>query len=415
MSVRATMLCTAANLENSRLVVGPVVKPIKVGVVGCGRRTCYNVVYKTLIYDEYELCALCDIRPERAQAALKIAQDEFKASPRVYTDYRDMFKNEELDAVILMLDPDKQIPIACDAMNAGLHVMAEVPLTYSLDECWQLVVTAERTQKIFMLMEQLRYSGYIRAWRTMIDEGVLGKPLYVEGQYFHYLPGMHYMDDKGLFYPPQQVKDLPKQWRTWRDIQPSIGYLPHELSPLLYAINDRVVKVVGMSTRKQGYLHPEYEYADMQAALMHTEKDVILRMAVNFGTPSDSHCAHWHHIKGSLGAVESPRTAKDTFKFFRCGWQIADPIDMPWSSKRVDAPPAAVNSGHGDLDYYVFAYFADAVLHHIPVDIDVYQAVETAAPAILAAHSIEHNNKPIDVPNFRPGPHRQAGQMPQIV
>ncbi|MBN1435467.1 MAG: Gfo/Idh/MocA family oxidoreductase [Sedimentisphaerales bacterium] len=413
MCARATMLCTSPSVENALPVAKADFTPIKVGIVGCGRRTCYNVVPKTLAYDEYDLRAVCDIRPELCKRAVELAREQQKTDVNSYTDYREMFKSEQLDAVIFMLDPDKQIPMACEAMEHGLHVMVEVPLTYSIDDCWKLVTTVERTGKIFMLMEQLRYSGYIRAWRHLIDQGVIGRPLFVEGQYFHYLPGMHYMDDEGMFYSPQEGPNNPDAKLTWRGKYPPIVYLPHELSPMLYAINDRVVRVVGMSSREQSYKHPQLQYADMQAALMHTANDVIMRMAVNFGTPDDRTNSHWHHIKGTEGSVESPRSAKDTFKMYAEGWQLPNAIDMPWSSQRTNAPAEAINSGHGGLDYYVFAYFADAVLHGVKLDLDVYDAVNTAAPAILAAKSIAENNMPQDVPDFRPGPHRAAGEMPK--
>ena len=74
--------------------------------------------------------------------------------------------------------------------------------------------------------------------------------------------------------------------------------------------------------------------------------------------------------------------------------------------------PEAAGSGHGDLDYFVFAQFADALLHDVAPEVDVYTAVETAAPAILAAKSIAEDNAPQDVPRFRPGTEREAGEAP---
>ena len=41
----------------------------------------------------------------------------------------------------------------------------------SMEDCWRVVTTAERTGTVFMLMEQVRFSGYIRAWRRIVDAG----------------------------------------------------------------------------------------------------------------------------------------------------------------------------------------------------------------------------------------------------
>ncbi|MCX5974988.1 MAG: Gfo/Idh/MocA family oxidoreductase, partial [Coprothermobacterota bacterium] len=47
---------------------------------------------------------------------------------RGYTDFERMLAGEELDAVAVQVDPDKQVPLACRAMEAGCHVMMEVPV-----------------------------------------------------------------------------------------------------------------------------------------------------------------------------------------------------------------------------------------------------------------------------------------------
>src|SRR5690606_37399608 len=56
--------------------------------------------------------------------------------------------------------------------------------------------------------------------------------------------------------------------------------------------------------------------------------------------------------------------------------------------ERVDAPPEARGSGHGDADYYNHVAFRDAVRGERPLEFDVYRALDTAAPAIRAAESI---------------------------
>ena len=176
-------------------------------------------------------------------------------------------------------------------------------------------------------------------------------------------------------------------------------------------------RVVAMSTRQQSYQVPDLRKPDIQVALMHTEKDVVMRMAVGHNTTAlprqGGGSSHWHHVKGTLGVLESPRASWDKPKLWVHDWQLSEAVQMPWDTPRVDAPPEAAGSGHGDLDYYVFAQFADAVLRGVPPELDVYKAVETAAPAILAATSIAEDNTPQDVPDFRPGPDREAGVAPK--
>lgn len=393
----------------------PITKQIRLGLVGLGHRAVYNVIPKAMTFDDYTLCSVCDIRKDVTNTVVSDIKNKYDKDVRGYTDYDEMLKSEELDAVAIQVDPDKQVPLACKAMEAGLHVMTEVPAAYTVEDCWKLVTTVERTGKVYLLMEQLRYCGYVQAWRNIIKKGVIGKPIFAEGEYFHNKPDAFYQDERGVFYFMHQALGNPNAKPTWRHIVPTITYLPHELSPLLHMLDDRVVRVTGMSVRNKSYRYENLERADIQVALMHTEKDVIMRLGVSHSTPSiprgELH-SHWHHIKGTEGVLEWMRSNNDSGKLWVDNWHIDNPIEVPWSLKRTDAPSEAKGSGHGDADYYVFAVFADALLRGIKPEFDVYKAVESAAPAILAAESIEDNNNPRDIPDFRLGINRKPGEMP---
>ena len=415
MRPRATLLETRG--FRNVLDMPPVENPIRLGVAGLGHRAVGNVLPKAMAYDDYRLAAVCEVREELLETVRADLRSRHGLDVPGYTDFDRMIAGEELDAVAVVIDPDKQVPLACRAMEAGLHVMMEVPTAYTIEDCWRLVTAVERTGRVFLLMEQSRYAGRVQAWRQIVQTGVIGKPVFVEGEYFGHKPDAYFQDARGRFYTPEQAARRPEARPAWRQLVPTITYLPHELSPLLYVIDDRVARVVGMSTRSPSYNYPNLNKADIQAALMHTEKDVVMRMAVGHSTAAFDRGGtnHWHHIKGTVGVLETRRAPYESDKLWVDGWHLEAPLAVPWSHKRTDAPPEAAGSGHGDMDYYTFAYFADAVLRGEPIEFDVYRAVETAAPAILAARSIEEGNVPLDVPDFRPGPHRKPGEPPRGV
>ena len=93
--------------------------------------------------------------------------------------------------------------------------------------------------------------------------------------------------------------------------------------------------------------------------------------------------------------------------------QMHDMAEVDWRFERTDAPAEARASGHGDADYYVHAAFRDAVREGKALEFDVYRAIETAAPAILAAESIDRWTQPMNVPDFRPANARPAGTTPE--
>jgi hypothetical protein len=150
----------------------------------------------------------------------------------------------------------------------------------------------------------------------------------------------------------------------------------------------------------------------MQVALMKTEKDAILRMAKSSAQPHPHRNYHWYQVMGTKGRVEWKRADRDRPKLWLHDAQMHDLADVDWRYERTDAPPDARGSGHGDADYYVHAAFRDAVLGRQPLAFDVYKAMDTAAPAILAAESIARRSAPLAVPDFRPNVSRPSGQMP---
>jgi predicted dehydrogenase len=276
-----------------------------------------------------------------------------------------------------------------------------------------LVLAVERTGRVYQSAEQTRYRGFVEAWRGLVGEGRLGHVTLCEGQYFHYLAHRKFQDPRtGAFYGPDQIAAHPEARPTWSQRMPPIHYLPHELSPMLYVLDDRVVEVVGMGTRSPSYAHPEVAQPDMQVALMKTERDTILRMANSSAQPHPHQNYHWYQLVGTRGRVEWKRAQRDLPKLWLADVQMHDLADVDWRYERLDAPAAARGSGHGDADYYVHAAFRDAVLGRRPLQFDVYRAVETAAPAILAAESIARGTELLRVPDFRPGPDRRAGHAP---
>ncbi len=94
---------------------------------------------------------------------------------------------------------------------------------------------------------------------------------------------------------------------------------------------------------------------------------------------------------------------RDLPKMWRADGQMFDMAEVDRRWERTDPHPEAKGSGHGDADVYPHINFRDAILEGKPLEFDVYKAVDTAAPAILAADSIAQGSIPLKVPDFRKG------------
>jgi predicted dehydrogenase len=254
----------------------------------------------------------------------------------------------------------------------------------------------------------------VDAWRRLVADGSLGEITFCEGQYIGYYGTTQFFQDPatGEFCGVADLDDHPGAAPTWLQRMPPIHYLPHELSPMLKVLDDRVVEVVAMSTDAPSKSHPEIGQPDIQVALMKTERGAVLRLATGFTQPVPHRGHHWYQVMGTKGSVEWKRSERGLPKMWLAEGQMHDVAEVDWRFERTDAPAEARASGHGDADYYVHAAFRDAVLEGTPPELDVYGAMDTAAPAILAAQSIERGTMPLRVPDFRPGSTRSVGAAP---
>lgn len=387
---------------------------IRIAVVGLGYRAVGAWIPLIQKVKGYRIVAICD--PIKAIHDAARAQLQQPGEVKSYARYEDVLADPNVDAIALTVRCREQGALAAMALEAGKHVNAEVPAAHRIEDCWRIVVAQERSGKVYHLAEQTRYWGFVDGWRKLVAEGKLGRVTFCEGQYLGYYGTKLFFQDPqtGKFCGVEELKDHPAAKPTYLQSMQPIECLPHELSPMLKVLDDRVVEVTAMSTRSPSYSHPEIAQPDIQVALMKTEKDAILRLACGFTQPvPHARGHHWYQVMGTRGSVEWSRSGHEKPKMWLVDSKSEDVIDMNWRFERDDAPPEARASGHGDADYYVHATFRDVVLGKQKLAFDVYRAMDTAAPAILAAESIQQGTKLLRVPDFRPSGSRAKGQMPE--
>src|SRR5690348_16149049 len=97
----------------------------------------------------------------------------------------DLLARPDIDAVVIAVQPINNPALVVKALEAGKHVLCEVPLSLDLDACWRVVQTVERTGLKFAMAEQCSYAPFVFAWRKLLDEGLLGTISYGEAQYIN--------------------------------------------------------------------------------------------------------------------------------------------------------------------------------------------------------------------------------------
>ncbi|WP_238996470.1 Gfo/Idh/MocA family protein [Paenibacillus pinistramenti] len=120
-------------------------KKLRFGFIGCGGiANQKHFPALAALNDEVELVAFCDIIEERAAQAAKQYGVE---NASVYTDYKELLKDESLDVVHVLTPNVSHSYITVDALEAGKHVLCEKPMAINTEEAQKMLDAAKRTGK----------------------------------------------------------------------------------------------------------------------------------------------------------------------------------------------------------------------------------------------------------------------------
>ena len=143
---------------------------LKIGMVGTGgisqshREAWANI-------PEARIVAVCDVRPEMAQAAAA------ETGARVYTDVDEMLAAEALDALDICLPTYLHADCAIKGLERGLHVVCEKPISLNRADIARIYGAAEKNDRRFMVAQVLRFWREYAALREAIETGRYGKLL----------------------------------------------------------------------------------------------------------------------------------------------------------------------------------------------------------------------------------------------
>jgi len=162
-------------------------KQPQVGLIGTGGRG--TNLLENLLAADVQIKALCDIIASKAEHAQGMVTKAGQQSPELYTDgdhaFEKLAAREDLNLVIVATPWRWHVPMAVTAMNHGKHVAVEVPAATTIEECWQLVDTSEKTRRHCMMLENCCYGENETTVLAMIRAGLFGELLYGEAAYIH--------------------------------------------------------------------------------------------------------------------------------------------------------------------------------------------------------------------------------------
>ncbi len=163
--------------ENGRLV--------KVAVVGLGGRGRGWVETMTKMADA-KVVGICDINEERINLTKDLLKS-YNSEDGVFatTDYNELFKCEEIEAIINCTSWQVHHRVSIAALKAGKNVAMEVGGANSVQECWDMIKASEESGKFCMPMANCCYGREEMALMNMARQGIFGEIIHCQGGYGH--------------------------------------------------------------------------------------------------------------------------------------------------------------------------------------------------------------------------------------
>ena len=419
---------------NQTDVVGltaPKLETVRVGFIGLGMRG-PGAVERFTHLEGTQIVALCDIHTDRVEKCQKILKDAGKPEATGYSGDTDAWKKlcdrDDIDLVYICTDWKTHTKMAVYAMEKGKHVACEVPISISIDECWQLINTAEKTRKHCMMLENCCYDFFEMATLNMVQKGLLGELVHAEGAYIHDLRSLNFMDPKDGGYNDWWRLEMNKEHN-------GNLYATHGLGPVCQALNigrgDRMKYLVslssdqvGMTAYAQEKFGPDSEMAkqtyakgDMNTTLIKTEngKSIMIQHDVTSPRPYNRK----HALSGTKGYIEKyprPGIALEQSRAIGAEFdnlsahrfvstEVYNRIMVEYEhpiTKEVGEQARKVG-GHGGMDFIMDYRLVYCLQNGLPLDMNVYDGVEWSCIGPLTELSVENNSAPVAFPDFTRG------------
>jgi predicted dehydrogenase len=410
-----TSLAATAALATGHAAADDNSKLIRLGMIGMGGRGS-GLLGNLLMFPEVDIRAVCDLLPDRAQAAAKRIEQRTGRRVETYAGseliWEKLVGRADLDAVIIATPWDWHGRMAVATMRAGKCPGVEVPAAITTRECWDLVRTSEQTGIPCMMLENVCYFQRVLTLLRMVREGIFGEVLHCEAGYQH--------DCRFLMIDAQGKLT----WRGRHSVTMNGNLYPtHAVGPVAQWMNinrgDRFVSLVSMSTPARGLkryaaekLGPDHELArrdyaqgDLNTTLLKTANGFTVALYYNILSPRPYDLIQrLQGVKGiylgttnSISLEQAGKSADQWEPFEPYQQKYAHPL---WQALAADA---AKSGGHEGAEYLMFHDFLKAVRNKAPAPQTVGDAATWSAIVPLSIESVAHGSKPVAFPDFTGG------------
>jgi predicted dehydrogenase len=341
-------------------------RKIRVGIAGYG--VCkFGSAFSFQDHPNVEVVAVSDLFADRNAELAKVCRCK-----KTYPSVEEMLKDDRIEAVFLATDAPSHCRLAVEALKRGKHVAIAVPAVFgSLDDAEELFKAVKASGLKYMMFETSYFHEDVYAMRQIYNAGGLGKLLYSEGEYFHYMA------------------EPIDSYKGWRVGLPPQWYPTHSNAYYIGVTGGSFTEVSCLGTPSNvSHLQPDnnpYKNSfGTEVAMFRTSEGGTSRMAVSWDSP------------GSGGEIGRVRGQKGSFygKYEGLETNLPDLV-------RPGLPPKVAPGGHGGSHGYLMNEFVTAILEDRKPLVDVAQALNMTVAGIVAHQSALKGGEWLKVPQFR--------------
>ncbi len=394
----------------------PKLDKVRIGFIGLGMRG-PGAVNRMSQIEGVEIKAICDLRPKEVEKVQEMLKDT-SHNPDTYSGsdnaWKEMVDRDDLDLIYIATPWEWHTPMAVYAMEAGKHAAVEVPAAKTIDECWELVETSERTKKHCMMLENVCYDFFELLTLNMARQGFFGEIIHGEGAYIH--------DLRDLLFDKDGYEDM---WRLRENYERNGNLYPtHGLGSICQIMNinrgDQMDYLTSLSTNDfhlgakarelaatddfyNQFVGKDYR-GNTNTTIIRTKngKSMMLQHDVTSPRPY----SRIHKVSGTKAfAQKYPVPAKVSRGHEWLGEEEMKALEKQYTPEIVTkvGDMAKKIGGHGGMDFIMDWRLIDCLRNGLPLDQDVYDAAAWSCITPLSVDSVDNRAQSVDIPDFTNG------------
>jgi len=311
--------------------------------------------------------------------------------PAVFEHYEDLL--DGVDAVVFGTPMPDHATQCLTALRAEKHVLCEVPVAVSLEECAELAKAIRPGGPVFMMAENYCFFRENMIVSALSERGMFGVPYYAEGAYVHEVRFLH-----------RDLAGSPTWRMKWQVGIRGNTYITHELGPLMmwFRACDPSIRIESVACFGTGtHTDPSLNHDDSCVTMIKLSNGGLINIRLDMVSNRPGKTPYG--LQGTLAAYEDGKiwigneeTLKTNNEHRK--WRGIEEYSHLLGPEVTEELAQASSSGHGGSDYMMGRRFAQAIMGLREPAISARESLEWTIAGLVSQQSILQNSALLPMP-----------------